>query len=93
MLAGKDADGVEVCGGGGEGYSWKNGRSDGGDAVVVGVGVKGTSVDDGGDGAGGESSGKNGWWSVRRLLTVVVVPEFASVEIKMKKKMVNFMVG
>ncbi|KAJ0626838.1 hypothetical protein HanHA89_Chr01g0018541 [Helianthus annuus] len=52
MLAGKEADGVEVCGGGGEGYSWKNGWSDGGDAVVVGVGVKGTSVDDGGDGAG-----------------------------------------
>ncbi|KAI3829891.1 hypothetical protein L1987_04022 [Smallanthus sonchifolius] len=89
MLAGNEADGFVVCGGGGVGNSGKNGRLSGGGAAVVGLGVNGTSDDRGEGGTLGESSGKNGWWRIRRLFAAAVAPEF----VKRKKKKMGIFMG
>ena len=100
ILAGKEADGVDTEGGaGGEGKDGKNGWPSPGDGVVVvGLGVNDTSDDNDDGGTPGESCGKNGWCSVRRLWTAVSVapmPDFLQVSMKMKgrtkKKMGIFM--
>lgn len=89
ILAGKEADGVDPeGGGGGEGKAGKNGWPSGGDEVaVVGLGVNGTSDADDDGGTPGESCGKNGWCSVRRLWTAVAsMPDFVHVSMKRKGK-------
>lgn len=99
MLAGNEAEGVDVSGGGGgDEASGKNGWSSVEGEVVVVLGVKGTPDDgDVGGGAGGESNGKNGWCNVRRYCTTFTLSSAGApdvVKIKIKKRMMRvFIVG